>query len=370
MSEKFTCSFCGASLAEDEYHYFDGRILCEDCLDDHTTICDHCSERIWRDNAEGDEYINLCYRCYENHYTTCEDCGRLIHYDDANYDDDNDLPYCDQCFAKLKDKRAIRSYNYKPDPIFYGSGDIFMGVELEIDCGGEINDNAQSILDIANQSSERIYCKHDGSLCEGFEIVSHPMTLDYHLREMNWVALMEEALAMDYLSHNTSSCGLHIHVNRDAFGKSEDVQESAIGRIVFFVEKHWNELVKFSRRTPANLNRWAARYATISETAKETYEKAKQKYTGRYVAVNLENYSTIEFRIFRGTLRYKTFAATLQLVEEICRLAKNLSDIELETLSWSEFVSGIDKEAKPELIEYLKSKRLYVNETETESEEM
>ena len=369
MSEKFTCSICGAVLSEDESNYFDGRILCEDCLDDHTAICDCCSERIWRDNSEGDEYVLLCYRCYENHYTTCEDCGRLIHYDDANYDDDNDLPYCNSCYAKLTNK-SIHSYNYKPAPIFYGAGPLFLGVELEIDSGGEDCDNARSVLEIANSNSERIYCKHDGSLCEGFEIVSHPMTLDYHLKEMNWLAVMGRALEMGYLSHNTSSCGLHIHVNRNAFGDNVDVQESAIGRIVFFVEKHWNELVKFSRRTQINLNRWAARYATISETAKETYTKAKQKYAGRYVAVNLNNYDTIEFRMFRGTLRYKTFVATLQLVEEICNMASTLSDLEMESLSWCEFVSGIDKATKPELIEYLKSKRLYVNENEAESEEM
>ena len=369
MNEKIYCSVCGAVLAEDDYHYFDGHIFCEDCLENQTTLCDCCSERIWRNEAEGDEYITICYRCFENHYTTCEDCGRLLHYDDANYDEDNDLPYCHSCYAKLS-ARHIKSYNYKPEPIFYGSGNLFMGVELEIDCGGESNENAKSLLDIANADGERIYCKHDGSLNDGFEIVSHPMTLDYHLHEMKWLEIMEEALSLDYLSHNTSTCGLHVHVNRDAFGVIEEAQEDAIGRIIFFVEKHWNELVKFSRRTPANLNRWAARYATISGTAKETYEKAKQKYTGRYVAVNLENYTTIEFRMFRGTLRYKTFAATLQLVDEICQLASKLTDTELESLSWSEFVCGINKEEKPELIEYLKSKRLYVNENETESEEM
>ena len=74
--------------------------------------------------------------------------------------------------------------------------------------------------------------------------------------------------------------------------------------------------------------------------------------------------------MFRGTLRYKTFAATLQLVDEICTKAVNISDNEMEALSWSDFVMGIDKEAKPELIEYLKSKRLYVNDEIIESEEM
>ena len=73
MSEKIICSICGARIAEGEYNYFDGQILCDDCLEQHTTVCDCCSTRIWNDHAEGDAYITLCYRCYENHYTTCED---------------------------------------------------------------------------------------------------------------------------------------------------------------------------------------------------------------------------------------------------------------------------------------------------------
>ena len=142
MSEKVLCSICGEVHFEEDCHYFDGHILCDDCLENHTVICDCCSSRVWRDNAEGDQFVTLCYRCFENHYTTCEDCGRLIHYDDANYDEDNDLPYCNSCYAKLS-ARYIRSYNYKPEPMFYDSGDLFMGVELEIDCGGETNENAK-----------------------------------------------------------------------------------------------------------------------------------------------------------------------------------------------------------------------------------
>ena len=243
-----------------------------------------------------------------------------------------------------------------------------MGVELEVDGGGEIGEHAKEIMSLVNMEDDHLYCKHDGSLNEGFEIVSHPMTLDYHMNEMDWQSVLERAVELGYSSHNTSTCGLHIHCGRKAFGAEYADQEPAIGRVVYFVEKHWNELVKFSRRKPSNLNRWAARYATISGTAKETYEKAKNKYTDRYVAVNLQNYATIEFRMFRGTLRYQTFVATLQLVHEICELAIVLTDVEMEMLSWSDFVSGIDRESKSELIAYLKSKRLYVNEIEVERE--
>ncbi|HCB95517.1 MAG TPA: zinc-binding protein [Ruminococcus sp.] len=362
------CSECGGVISGESVHIFDEHTMCEECFERCTVTCDNCGERIWRDESEGDSNYTLCNHCYEYSYTTCEGCGRLIHNEDAYYEDGEDYPYCRECFEKLN-SNSIKNYSYKPEPIFYGSGDLFYGIELEIDKGGEDSQNAEKLLDIANSRDERIYCKHDGSISDGFEIVSHPMSLDYHINTMNWLDIFEEAIRMRYRSHNTSTCGLHIHCSRSAFGKNYEEQEKAIGRIVFFVEKHWNELVKFSRRTSENLNRWAAKYATISNTTEETYKKAKDKRMGRYVAVNLENCNTVEFRLFRGTLRYKTFIATLQLVDEICNLAINLSDREMEELSWSDFVSMILPK-KFELIEYLKSKRLYVNENSTESEEM
>lgn len=369
MNEHNTiCAQCGARLNEENTFTFDGHAFCEDCYNSCTTTCDNCGDRIWRESAEGDSRNTLCSHCYQYCYTNCEDCGRLIHNDDAMYEEDDDYPYCPECFRKLNEN-SIKNYSYKPEPIFYGSGNLFYGVELEVDKGGEDDENAQLILNIANQTEERIYCKHDGSINNGFEIVSHPMSFEYHTNNMNWREIFEKAISLGYRSHNTSTCGLHIHCSRSAFGKDYDEQEEAIARVIFFVEKHWNELVKFSRRTLDNLNHWAAKYATISNTAEETYQKVKNKRLGRYVAVNLENYGTIEFRLFRGTLRYKTFIATLQLVDEICNCAINMTDNEIERMSWLDFVQNILPK-KAELIEYLKEKRLYVNETVTESEEM
>ena len=65
----------------------------------------------------------------------------------------------------------------------------------------------------------------------------------------------------------------------------------------------------------------------------------------------------------------KIIVITLQLVDEICYCAINMTDKEMENMSWLEFVQLILPN-KPELIEYLKEKSLYVNETITESEEM
>ena len=365
------CSECGAVLTEQTASVIDGEIYCPDCLERLTTTCDCCGRRILRCDAESDGCIMLCRHCYEYSYTRCEGCGCIVSNDEANYVDGDDYPYCDECYRKIEEE-PIKSYGYKPEPIFYGSGNLFYGVELEIDKGGERGDYAEEILNTANTHNLHLYAKHDGSIDDGFELVSHPMTLEYHTNTMNWSGVMDMALSLDYRSHQTQTCGLHIHVNRKAFGNDYDTQEDSISRIVHFAEVHWNELLKFSRRTEANMNRWASRYG-ISTTAKDTYKNAKAKHCGRYVAINLENYSTIEFRIFRGTLRYKTFLATLQLVDEICNLAIKLSDRELERMSWSDFVIKIDSKNKPELIEYLKARRLYVNEpvavsAETEGE--
>ena len=368
MNEPIVCHFCRAELSAAEAHEFDSTILCDHCLEERTTLCDCCLDRIWRHEAEGNPTYTLCRYCYENNYVSCADCGALVHNDDAHYTDDNDEPYCQSCYDKLC-SQAIHSYHYKPSPVFFGEGSLFMGVELEIDRGGEDNANAEKILAVANRNEDRIYCKHDGSLDDGFEIVSEPMTLEYHMNEMNWREILDKAVELGYTSHNAGSCGLHVHCSRKFFGDDYDEQEIAIGRVVYFVEKHWSELVKFSRRTIGSLNRWAAKYATISDSILETYQKAKNRDLGRYVAVNLTNFSTVEFRVFRGTLRYETFIATIQLVDEICRTAAQLDDYAMENLSWSEFVQRIDRDAKPELIAYLKSRRLYVNEDADETEE-
>lgn len=75
--------------------------------------------------------------------------------------------------------------------------------------------------------------------------------------------------------------------------------------------------------------------------------------------MNLTNGDTIEFRMFRGTLKSNTLLATLQMVDHICDVALYLSDDELRELSWSSFVGGIKE---PELIQYLKERNLYINE--------
>lgn len=349
------CDHCGHILDPDSAYHFQDGVYCSTCLDELTTICDHCGKRIFRDEDEGNIHLTLCSRCFRDYYVACETCGRLIYNENAYYlDDEDSTPYCYDCFQQYN---YIHHYHYKPDPIFYGDSNRYLGVELEVDDGGEVAANAKAILDIANESECHLYIKHDGSLNRGFELVTHPMSLDYQINTMPWQRVLAKLKAMGYHSHQTATAGLHVHVNRASLGETWQEQDETIARILYFMEKHWEELLKFSRRTPSQLERWAARYG-YKDSPADILKTAKGSY-GRYTCLNLNNEATIEFRIFRGTLKYNSLIATLQLVNQICSVAFCLSDEEIRNLSWTTFVSGC---IQPELIQYLKERRLYIND--------
>lgn len=243
-------------------------------------------------------------------------------------------------------------------------------MELEIDEAGEDSDNARRLLAIANQGQPRLYCKHDGSLDDGFELVTHPMSLSYHRTEMPWEALLREAVRMGYLSHQSGTCGLHIHVSREAFGDTYAHQEAAIARVLYFFEKHWEELLKFSRRTQRQLDRWAAPVRLPGLPPGHPGPGPSPAHAGRYTCVNLQNTATVEFRIFRGTLKRNTLLASLELVDKICHLALYLSDEEMQGLAWTTFVSSLREQDYPELVQYLKERRLYTNAPVVAEEEV
>ena len=100
----------------------------------------------------------------------------------------------------------------------------------------------------------------------------------------------------------------------------------------------------FSRRTEAQLNRWAKRYCEVDgiEEEEEIVKTCKRQFN-RYYAINIQNKNTVEFRLFRSSLKLNTFYATLQFVSNICHLIKetSLKDIEnitmLDILKYNEY---------------------------------
>ena len=391
------CAICGEIITNDNYIKVDGQLVCDSCQNEHVHYCDCCGRAVLDDDCHIINYELLCTHCFEEnyepcdccgemsykwdmywtadgnhvcdycsteHYRQCDSCSELIPESEIVWGDDNECYYCESCYNRVRN-RAIKNYYYKPVPLFYGfvpygESPLYMGVELEMDRGGEDGENAQELLDIMNDSYEHIYIKHDGSIHDGFEVVSHPATLDYHINCMEWNELMRKALRMGYRSHDTDTCGLHVHVSRDALGNTYAEQDETISKILYFIENNWDYIVRFTRRTENNLDHWASRYG-IEESVASTYKKAKGDYY-RYRCLNLCNDHTIEFRIFRGTLKHSTFCATLQFVHYLCKICKVATADSIEKFTWCDFVTTLNSYAKecPELIEYLNIRGLNV----------
>lgn len=366
---RLICENCGAEITGDGYTSPDGDILCEDCFDEQCACCDECGEVIWQDDLvpiwnytrgervaivyvckdcadilyyrchECGEYFDsdniylganfdLCRRCYEDGgYVTCEDCGDIV----QDYREVNGCCYCDSC---ADDHRGggVQSYSYKPAPLFFpccSSKERYFGVELEVDDGDDPDELAEAL------DRDELYCKEDGSLgSDGVEIVTHPATLAYHMGSMGWDGICETCKEHGYRSHDTTTCGLHIHVGRNAMAAGTPE------RMVALVEALWPEIVKFSRRNPSRLERWAAKPDTgISSTddAATAIEKAaKTKGKGRYQAINLTNANTVELRFFRGSLVPETIKAALQLANALVAYADEHSIADCHAATWAE----------------------------------
>jgi hypothetical protein len=253
----------------------------------------------------------------------------------------------------------IHNYGYDPERWFYHghyARHLLLGVELEVDDGGEDEDKAAEVLRILNGSpySERnVYIKHDGSLNAGFEIVSQPATINYHIKRIPWKQAFDYLIDNGYRSHDTATCGLHVHFNCVFLGTSEKEFLQAEAKLLAFFEENWEKIVRFSRRKERQIDRYCRRYG--HKNIRDAYEENNES---RYYVINFQNSTTDEIRIFRGTLRYETFIATLLFVHNLviyCKKTKhNLND------SWESFLKFVRKFPRNAvLIEYLQKKGLW-----------
>ena len=362
------CHVCGDVERIDDMTYISyGRhnhCVCDYCRNAHYVECERCGEWV-RDydsytvhtDTDGSEET-WCEGCWEYHTWTCEECG-TTYSDDV---DNNGENLCDNCYSGGNDSgdidtweapRGVQRYSYKPDPCFCPEPDdsvIFYGYELEAESH---DNNCDDWANMVNEALGYTYVKHDGSLDDGMEIVSHPATLEYHMsKKDDYVQLFREMRDEGWRSHDDGTCGLHVHISLHPM---EDANPNAVDNLLILVDRFWDNLVRFSRRTESQLNRWAKRYHTKDVCYKDVKYTAKREYD-RYMAVNLENRHTVEIRMFRGTLNPDTFFATLQLVDVLVNRAIELGDDEaaVKRISWNDLV----KSDHEELNAYLAKRKL------------
>ena len=215
-------------------------------------------------------------------------------------------PYSNLVAGYHSSKR--NGFNLIKSPWFNSNRRAF-GCELEVQTPRD-NPNAAAgrvheVLNPSGNVGEYCYFEQDGSIGQGFELITQPAGLDVH-REKLALFLANPDIKRGMRSHEGGSCGFHVHVGRDYLTQSQ------IFRMQSFLNSPDNEaLIKRVAR------RYASGYAKIKDQLSKNSIKGKE--TGdRYEALNVTGDKTVEFRIFRGSLRYESIMAALEFVNAVC----------------------------------------------------
>ena len=339
----FECHHCGDICNIDESCSYNDNSFCGGCFSNNFSACDDCDEFFPHDDlirVAGD--YRVCEGCLDN-YSRCERCGDYYSMDDLRYSERNGAYYCDNCYEE--ENETIHNHSYQPDKYkFYGDktkDNVYMGVELEVESDKHetLCDDFMNHFELTDE--KEIYLKDDSSLERGFEIVSHPRTLESH--QSFWSKKLDWLKDNNFVSYNSENCGLHIHVEKD-FTQLEQL------KLGLFVQIHKHKFEKLGQRTDISYARF------IKKEKIKDYNTSKT----RYEAVNFLNHNTIEFRFPKGTLRYGSFIGILGVINYLCTVIKKMTIWEIvnREKGWIKFCEEVEV-SDILTLDYIKNKNLY-----------
>ena len=183
-----------------------------------------------------------------------------------------------------------------------------------------------------SDAEDLIYSTHDSTVQIEFDTM--PCSLEFHKNKMNYREMFEYLDKEGYKGHDCKTAGLHIHANRNYLGKSRISQELVISKILYILEKFNDEICVIARR----VNEYSEFVGSKKEENSIIELYGKYKDHGKRAALNLQHKDTIEFRMFKSTLKYETFILTLEFVKDIIDFAKSASIEEIELVKWADLM--------------------------------
>ena len=304
--------------------------------------CSRCGRTTARPTPVGDDKY-VCWDCYCEYYFSCDKCNKTTEKT-LGYETKDGRLLCAECNMR---HFVLPYHHLYPKVQFYGNNKgnnvPYMGFELEVDRGGESSKRVAQIMPLMNREEKGeifAYCSHDGSIDNGFEIITQPATMEYHnsIKDV-YNRTIQKLKSMGYVSHETYTCGLHVHINRNFF--PPDLEPKALRNLVIMFNRFWNELCVYARRPEWRSARYAKHLPVESFEIDEYLHRANKsgQHSWHYYALNIANQDTIEFRMFRGTLNVDTILATLQLVNNMAVLASKMSAEDVNRMKFDELIT-------------------------------
>ena len=315
----FRCMTCLTSKLGN-HTYLDGAVICFPCCDDEIengdySQCENCSEWFSECHYSDARDLSLCTTCYDEGWD-CSECYQTINEGEFH-----------ECYRH----GFIYDYSYKPKPEFYGHADYHFGFELEVEdnAGRGTQQGAELVLDALG---DRVYCKHDGSLDDGFEIVSHPHSFE-QLENLDW-NFLNQLRNRGYRSWDTNTCGLHVHISRTAFEKNGKRDEGH--------ELRFQKLIYDNSRMVEAIAGRSSSYARFKDKGYLVPKIKNGQQADRYEAVNSFNDATLEVRVFRGSLRKQRILSAIEFLHAATEYTRNMRiNPKDKQLSWYRFMAYV-----------------------------
>jgi len=286
---------------------------------------------IWDNSHNVRDDYRVCDCCVENYYYS----ERNQYYDDDEDDEDDDSGYCNiggRHSSKHKLGHIASSFDSRKPRVLLG-----LELEMEISRDMDMDDKAADLLNAIGHIDGSKYCliEEDGSIGHGFEMVTGYTGLDIHKRQLSFF----KNRFVGAKSHNTTTCGLHVHVC-----KSDMTMLHAAKMILFINDEKNRSLVKAIAR------RDSSSWAKVHDKQNDKYwlrdamgydnkaAKLRHLNSDRYEALNFQNEKTVEFRIFKGTLKYSTIMACLEFTYATWFFSRDTSQTRLTTDEFLQFI--------------------------------
>jgi hypothetical protein len=304
--------------------------------------CYDCDEiGYYEDSNNVEDDFRVCDCCSDNYYYS-ERRGYLCRDSDDDYDDEDNDGYSN-IGSYHSSKRRLghipSSYDNRKPRVLLG-----LELEMEINDSYDLDSKAGQVLDSIGRYHSPItktdyqYClmEQDGSISNGFEMVTGYSGLDVHAAQL---AFFKDRF-VGAKSHNTTTCGLHIHVC-----KSDMTLLHAAKMILFINDEKNLDLVTAVAR------RGASSYAKFKDKKGDKYwlkdalgssnwkaDRLRRINSDRYEALNFQNANTVEFRLFKGTLKYTTIMACLEFAYATWFFARDTSQTQLTSENFLKFI--------------------------------
>lgn len=313
----YLCSSCDCAWVNRSNYIltFDSDYLCEDCYVENYFTCENCDHVFLqrRSNFLIDRSAYWCEGCTQDEAVFCE------------YHDSFERDLCDHNYEESDNERwlnrdfdGIFPWSFKPakPDFFLGSADsdnqkLTFGFELEIE--SESCTWSEGIDIVKKYLGDFVYMKGDGSLNDGYEIVSYPFSFNYYQEAIDF-GFLKELKDIGYRSWTPETCGFHIHIARAGFESAGHIWKFA--NLILQNPNSWQKLA----------GRSGERWATFSMAHNPVMKVLKGELSPeRYVAVNMCNADTIEVRFFRGSLNETRIRSAIESIYLAIEYTRNLS---------------------------------------------